>query len=251
MLTDILPFDLWKFIVFPYFNQDDHRQLLQIQSLQEAIFLDQLGIDISQALQFVIQNNRFDLIEYLIQRGERVGSNEIETAFIYRHIKLAKFLIYKMDESRIWSHRVFEHVCQNGLISELKSMFSKYKPMSLELNEYLEIACQFGHCHLVRYLISSGASPHHNFAVCLRIACQYGHLKIVKILVNEGVDIHGYQGQSLEIASHNGHFEVVEFLVECGAEISSQTIEMATNQGHHKVAEFLNSMKWNKWCIFM
>ncbi|CAG2227856.1 unnamed protein product [Mytilus edulis] len=101
----------------------------------------------------------------------------------------------------------------------------------------LHLACQNGHCEVVKLLIGAGMNPNvttNRGSTPLHTACQNGHFEIAKYLIdlndklfNSRVDVttklkNGCS--ALHLACQNGHLEIVKLLIDAGMN-SNDTIK--------------------------
>ena len=125
----------------------------------------------------------------------------------------------------------------------VKILCTANPPADLEItdgsgNTALIIAARFGHCEIVKLLVSKGVGIHkvnHGGNTALILACRYGNTAAVKMLLRARAsrDIKRRCGlSSLQIAERECHDEVVGLF--------DVPIHLADQQGHHGVAGFVD-----------
>ena len=78
----------------------------------------------------------------------------------------------------------------------------------------LLVASQYGHLHIVKYLVEHGAHVNSeiNGLSPLSLAAKYGHLDTVRYLVENGANIHLYNHRAVRLAHEYGHLNVENYL---------------------------------------
>lgn len=136
--------------------------------------------------------------------------------------------------------------CKEGDLARVKSIVEPCPSLVLEEDEGCynahDLAVQFGHFDILKYLVDKGADIFVGRDFAVRSACGYGHLKIVKYLVSIGADITADKNYAIEWASMEGNMEVVKYLISMGATIIesyNNAIHAATVCDRLHIAKYL------------
>ena len=149
----------------------------------------------------------------------------------------------------------FIKACELGNLEKIKLSFCS----NTCKNYGVQIASQFGHLDIVKYLTSQGADIQDQSNLAVQQASQFGHLEIVKYLVSQGANIKADNDYSLQLACENGHVEVVKYItsqeyIKHSLQISCvYALELACENGHLEVVKYLVSQglhfRTNEACL--
>lgn len=162
----------------------------------------------STAIDFAIENDKFDTAKILLEAGATLHNNKSAMAYACATGRIKDVI----------------KLCAFGTdIYEVEECYEKEQTP-------LAVASKYGHLEIVKYLLSAGANRiNTGLAVPLTLACEKGALTIVKALLAAGANIKGddfLAGERvtkcctpLTVAVENGHIKVVKHLLSVGADI--------------------------------
>lgn len=154
-----------------------------------------------------------------------------------------KDLIEKIEKNKIDIDIVLIYASELGNLDILKYVVENGndKISIHDLNEALENACQFGHFHIVEYLIEEKLAD--DVVNALYAAALDGNIEIAKYLIDHGAnDFNG----ALWLAAEYGHINLVKLLVQLGADDFQNSIDRARNNDQTEILEYFESITNNK-----
>ncbi|XVJ95812.1 ankyrin repeat domain-containing protein (plasmid) [Burkholderia vietnamiensis] len=153
------------------------------------------------------------------------------------------------------THNRINRAIEAGNLKVLKKIKFNQDLMDKSLNnmdEALNLAAYFGNIEIVKYLVSLGASPRHNFCECLKSAAikntpentaTFSYLLSLgaKPTTPELRDYHEYVTTPLIWASRCGNLDIVKMCIEQGCDISFRNhgaLGGAGAENHIEVLEY-------------
>lgn len=217
-----------------------HNQLKQINYSDEVVDLIRERVDTESLNQIV------ELIE------DKKLANSIALFFLFQCEKVIEKVIEKSLVSVFTLAKRFSSVmrrcrsflvtpaCKAGNLDIIKYLASI--GVNLHNNNYIHMAAEHGHIHLIEYFIDNGVDIHYRDDKILTYACKSGSIDIVKYLVEKGCDVRADKDDPLIVSSDLGYKEIVKYLVEKGADVrasSDSALRLACIRGHLDVVKYL------------
>ncbi|XP_035701715.1 poly [ADP-ribose] polymerase tankyrase isoform X2 [Folsomia candida] len=215
----------------------------------------------STALHFAAGYGRKDIVEYLLNLGAQINSQDegglqpLHNACSFGHTEVVRLLLSRGADPNAkdhWSYTGLHEAAAKGKIdvciallqnggdpsirnSEGKTAYDVADPGSTQAvftgeymkHQLLEAARSGNEERLMQYLTPLNcniAASDGRKSTCLHLAAGYNRLKIVQILISMGADAHSRDKGGLtplHNSSSYGHFEVCELLISHGANVNA------------------------------
>ncbi|WP_081077521.1 ankyrin repeat domain-containing protein [Burkholderia cepacia] len=151
------------------------------------------------------------------------------------------------------THNRINRAIEAGNLKVLKKIKFNQDLMDKSLNnmdEALNLAAYFGNIEIVKYMVSLGASPRHNFCECLKSAAikntpentaTFSYLLSLgaKPTTPELRDYHQYVTTPLFWASRCGNLDIVKMCIEQGCDIAFENHDALAEAGKNDQVEVL------------
>ena len=220
--------ELHFYILVEHFNTSDdlfklftsaaaygHLKLVEFIIHNTNIIIDYNNRDylVTTPLNMALQNNHFEIAEYLIKNNVQVKYSDIRqiVSFDKCTLKSFKFLLDNYLYP-IPSEMLLEMASRNGNY-DIVIYLVIHLHANIHSNNALNIACLNGHLDIVIFLIEHGADLHNNKSALFNAASN-GHLDIVKYLIQNGAIINEKKNNAYIYASKHGHLHVVKYLLD-------------------------------------
>src|SRR3990167_3860739 len=117
--------------------------------------------------------------------------------------------------------------CERSCFEKIQLLISQ---RNTDINDYtLKWACEHGYYDLTKYILSSG--QYNNVDDVLQIACQFNHQSIIILLLESGISI-GIQFNSklLDWAINYNHIDLIKLLLSLGTK-NKTSLKIACRKG--------------------
>jgi ankyrin repeat protein len=198
----ILPKDVMKYVLIPYFEEDDVRKLLEFTNLDEIQESEKLGVNLRDvddyALQWASQHGQLSVVKYLIEIvGANVHANDDNALFVASQSKnsdIVKYLVANGANIRTNFDTALRTAAESGDLSLVKFLVEHGAPINdtsnyLGSNEYQDIltsAIKSEQYAVVKYLFNQNAEISDEAGQAFIDKSLYGDLDGIKILLQLG-----------------------------------------------------------------
>lgn len=145
-------------------------------------------LDLSAALEAAVQHNHMQIASWLVDHGAEIGTYQhhyLLTNILYGSLDL--FYI-RLSPSKGYEYKTYNPYSQAIVLGNLDMVqFLRMKGGKCELA--LEIAAQYGHLDVVRYLYHILPESEIRNQQALQLAAQAGHLEVVRFFVAKAISI--------------------------------------------------------------
>ena len=190
--------------------QNNNFELFKLLIQNGANINDKDILDSRNSLYYAIKYNNFEMIEFIIQNGADINITTtikqkitaLHLAALYHNVKLAKFLIEKININ-----------ARDSLERTPLHFATVKKNRNLDLPEFL---------------IRNGAHIHakdHNNKTPLHYALNKNNTEFIKLLIEKGADINTTDEKgntALHLATQNNDLELTKFLIQKGADVNAK-----------------------------
>lgn len=211
------------------FSDDESEQLIDLlhttgsNRLNEFIFYL-----VSKMYKFIDRKDGEDGVDFIVNEEKRkyyenVFYSDCLKSVSFGYLSLVKYL-FKVDSEY---SECLQCAVQYGQLDVLEYLFTFIKGRRygvkrgrIERDFLFILAAEYGHLHILKYLIESGCKIniylHNDYA--FGMAAKNGHLHILEYLISLGdthghVNIHAEDEYAFKVALTHSYFDVVEYLI--------------------------------------
>ncbi|AVL95190.1 ankyrin repeat protein [Moumouvirus australiensis] len=171
-------------------------------------FLVENGANVNKSNQLLltsVQNNNFNIFQYLIESRAKYNSkiNEILTYCSEKeYFDFVDYLSHKMD--------IISWACMNNNLNLIKYLLPR-KNKSANYDFEIEMALILGYLDVAKYMISY-LSTEINYYYVMRWACNNGHIDVLNYLQTLGLQI-DYYNLDIEHVIKRGDLKMLKYLI--------------------------------------
>lgn len=247
-------------------QRENIKELNQVLRFVEVNISDSIGNTI---LMYAVQNNKIQMVKYLLQRGADPNLTNIEelnaldisrnnkTEKITEIIKEFQYIDWKQQENK-FTEEFFEYALDNDnskIVEEFLTNGRNIDDITIS-NEISPIVYAIfeNSQNVIFLLLDKGVNPNHTFDTrpILSIAAMFNQYEVSKKIIEKGANINAFDGPlttALMFAAEDGNLDIVKLLIANGADVALLDIknetakDKAIAKSHNKVVEFLSESR--------
>ena len=214
-----------KNVYIDYNYNNDLNLACEYGNLEIVKYFIEKGADIhnqhNQALRIASEHGHVDVVKYLVENKTDMQSGDNYNIVLFSKIdgKISEIRNYANRGSHNDYEAALTIAAKGGHIDVVKYFMENWDKINkYYYNRVLQIAIEYDHSAVAKYLIEKGANMYNNNGI-LKITAAHGRLDIIKYLAEKETNVFDCGGDVLTHACRNEHWEVIRFLVENGANI--------------------------------